>query len=62
MDFENLYPRFQDPDQRELLSKQEIAFIQRECVKRVRDARNNMIQQSYRMNRLMRPSQRIRSK
>lgn len=36
MEFEKLYPRFQDPNQRELLSKDEIAFVQSECRNKVR--------------------------
>ena len=36
MDFDTLYPRFQDPEQRKLLSKDEIAFVQAECRNKLR--------------------------
>jgi hypothetical protein len=37
MNFEELYQRFQDPDQRSLLSKEEIEFVFAGCRKKICD-------------------------
>lgn len=62
MEFDTLYPRFQDPEQRKLLSKDEIAFVQAECRNKARTFSMNGAARYRSTLRRMKPAAQIAKK